>query len=45
VLDLPGGGEEAEGTYARAEYHAPLWEMFARPIFTRIRGYSPSRKG
>jgi hypothetical protein len=34
VLDLPGGGEEAEGTYARAEYYAPSGEMFARPIFT-----------
>jgi hypothetical protein len=34
VLDLPGGGkgkEEAEDTYARAEYHAPLWEMVATP--------------
>jgi hypothetical protein len=32
VLDLPGGGEEkAEGTYARAEYYAPLWEMVATP--------------
>lgn len=39
VLDLPGGGEEeAEGTYARAEYHAPLWEMFARPVFISVRG-------
>ena len=28
---------EAEGTYAWAEYYAPLWEKFARPIFTRVR--------
>ena len=32
VLDLPGGGKgkEAEAR-ARAEYHAPLWEMVATP--------------
>jgi hypothetical protein len=36
MLDLPGG--EAEGTYARAEYYAPLWEKIARPIFTIVRG-------
>jgi hypothetical protein len=31
VLDLPGGGKGKEAE-ARAEYHAPLWEMVATPL-------------